>query len=54
MAQGPGIFSERSSMDKSRDLASWFLLGLAAILACIIIGSQVGIWLGNAICALAH
>jgi hypothetical protein len=38
----------------STDWSAWFLMAMAAILACVIIGSQVGNWLGYAIVAAMH
>jgi hypothetical protein len=38
----------------STDWAAWFLMAMAAVLACVIIGSQVGVWLGYAIAAGMH
>jgi membrane protein DedA with SNARE-associated domain len=38
----------------STDWAAWFLMAMAAVLACVIIGSQVGAWLGYAIGSWMH
>jgi len=39
---------------ESIDWAAWFLMAMAAVLACVIIGSQVGALLGYAIGAGMH
>jgi hypothetical protein len=38
----------------STDWAAWFLMAVTAVLACVIIGSQIGAWLGYTIVAVMH